>query len=229
MQNPPPPPPPAYGEPSYGSQQPQPGQWIAPARSGLALASLICSLVGLIPCFFCLPSIIGLILGITALPKIGRSNGMIRGKGLAITGIILGILVPLGYLIGGITVYRRMSVSIDASKASVDRFLTTVDKEDYETAYNVCTTSGYKQRVSLEKFTDTYKQFKEENGEYKGLSFSIFEGGIFNYSATGRGAFVTILLNVEYSKTGKFNKHFVVELVGDKWLITSDDPLFKPN
>ncbi|MCX5676288.1 MAG: DUF4190 domain-containing protein [Planctomycetota bacterium] len=69
----------------------------APAKaktSGLAIASLALGIAG--PCTLGLGSIIGLILGIVGLVKIGRSAGAKGGRGLAIAGIAvsgLGILI----------------------------------------------------------------------------------------------------------------------------------------
>jgi len=69
----------------------------APAKaktSGLAVASLVLGIVG--PCTVGLGSIIGLILGIVGLVKIGKSAGAMGGRGLAIAGIVvsgLGILL----------------------------------------------------------------------------------------------------------------------------------------
>ena len=60
----------------------------APAKaktSGLAIASLALGIAG--PCTLGLGSIIGLILGIVGLVKIGRSAGAKGGRGLAIAGI----------------------------------------------------------------------------------------------------------------------------------------------
>jgi hypothetical protein len=86
---------PPYGQPSYGQQpygqQPygQPG-YVQPKMNTLAL-------VGFILSFFI--SIVGLILCIIGLIQINGANGMQKGKGLAIAGIIIGaiglVLIPL--------------------------------------------------------------------------------------------------------------------------------------
>ncbi len=74
-----------------------------PKRCGLATASLVLGLLGIVPCGVF--GVIGLPLGITALVKIGRSNGRLKGNGLAIAGIscstaALGALVLQIILIG---------------------------------------------------------------------------------------------------------------------------------
>ncbi len=83
--------------------QPQPP---ASKTSGAAIASLVCSIVG--PCTLGLASLIGIILGIVGLVKIGKAGGAVRGKGLAIAGIVLGglgiFIVPLIGLVVAITV-----------------------------------------------------------------------------------------------------------------------------
>jgi len=65
--------------------------------SGLAIASLICGTLG----FLCLPGLAGVVLGIIALLKINKSQGRLRGQGLAIGGICLSAFmllaaVPIG-------------------------------------------------------------------------------------------------------------------------------------
>ena len=74
-----------------------------PKRCGLATASLVLGILGIFPCGVF--GVIGLPLGITALVKIGRSNGRLKGNGLAIAGIscstaALGALVLQIILIG---------------------------------------------------------------------------------------------------------------------------------
>lgn len=58
--------------------------------SGMALASLLC---GLLTLGFCpLPGLVAILLGILALVFISQSRGELGGKGLAITGLVLGLL-----------------------------------------------------------------------------------------------------------------------------------------
>ena len=64
---------------------------MAPATSGYAIASLICSLLGYIGVFGFGP-LLGVIFGHLALREIDRSNGMLQGRGLAQAGLILGYI-----------------------------------------------------------------------------------------------------------------------------------------
>lgn len=71
----------------------------APKTSGLAIASLICGIAGL--CTFGLGGLVGLIMGIIGILKIGKSAGQLKGRGLAIGGIVASALsLVLGLLLG---------------------------------------------------------------------------------------------------------------------------------
>jgi hypothetical protein len=81
--------------------------------SGLAIAALVCGIAGL--CTAGLGGIAGLILGIVAVRKVNRSAGQLKGKGLAIGGIIAGILSILLWavlIVGGLAVALRVPHSI---------------------------------------------------------------------------------------------------------------------
>jgi len=82
-----------------------PGGYLSPARdqyeggsgqtSGLAIASLVCSLVGL---FIGLASIAGVICGHLALREINQSNGRVGGRGLAIAGLVISYISIVLYV-----------------------------------------------------------------------------------------------------------------------------------
>ena len=83
------PPPNVY--PGYGGPMP-------PKTSGMAIASLVLSLVGF---FWILPvigSVLGVIFGHMALGEIKRSGGVVEGQGLAIAGLVIGY-VGVGILV----------------------------------------------------------------------------------------------------------------------------------
>ncbi len=80
---------PGYGYPGGGV----PYAFAPPVRTnGLAIASLICSLVW----FFWLGSILGIVFGLIARGQIKRSKGQEQGSGLATAGLIIGIIGIVG-------------------------------------------------------------------------------------------------------------------------------------
>jgi Na+/proline symporter len=92
----PPPPPPSDPFPQPPGYQPYPAGAPMPmkqGKSGLAVASLVCSLVGLIPCFWLIqiPALLGAIFGIIGLKQ--TKSGERGGRGLAMAGMIIGIIL----------------------------------------------------------------------------------------------------------------------------------------
>lgn len=88
--------------------------------SGLAIASLVCSLLGCCPF---VTSLLGLILGIAALATIGRDPA-VKGKGLAGAGIVLGLI--------GLIAWTWISVQSGGYLRDVAEFV----EEGPETAMN---------------------------------------------------------------------------------------------
>ncbi len=73
-------------------------QWSAPAEPdtvGVAVASFVLSLVSIVLVVLVFPALIAVVLGFVALRKIKRESPK-KGRGLAIAGVIIGILVALG-------------------------------------------------------------------------------------------------------------------------------------
>ena len=64
-------------------------------NSGMAIASLVCSLVGIIPCFWGIQvmGLLGTIFGFIGLKQ--TKNGQRGGRGMAIAGVIIGIILLL--------------------------------------------------------------------------------------------------------------------------------------
>ena len=75
-------------------QEPAPPHVAGARTSGYAIASLICGICGMATCCLFVPSILAIVFGAVALPAIRQ--GQTRGRGLAISGIILGRPRPAG-------------------------------------------------------------------------------------------------------------------------------------
>ncbi len=86
--------------------------------SGLAIGSLIC---GLVP-FFLITPIAAVILGHISLSQIKHSAGRLKGKGLAIAGLVLGYatiaLLPFVLIIAAIAIPNLLRARMAANEAS---------------------------------------------------------------------------------------------------------------
>ena len=77
-----------------------------PKTSGLAIASLVCAIAGLCTCG--LSAILGIVLGIIALVKIGGKKGVQKGRGVAIAGIVISaIMISLALPVTGLLIFFR--------------------------------------------------------------------------------------------------------------------------
>jgi hypothetical protein len=83
------PPPPGAGPYAPYPSYPQSG-YPAPSTNGLAIAALVLSIVGWVPCG--VGSVVAVILGFVARNQIRQSQGRQGGDGLALAGIILGFV-----------------------------------------------------------------------------------------------------------------------------------------
>jgi hypothetical protein len=83
-----------YGSYPYGGGYP----YAAPVANGLAIASLICSCVGVF--LLGIPCVLGIIFGFVARKQIAQANGAQSGAGMALAGILVGFGVIALYLLG---------------------------------------------------------------------------------------------------------------------------------
>ena len=111
----PPPPPPPYGRPDgpppyqpyqnagFGGYQPA-----MQRNNGLAVAGMVCGIVGiLISCFFILP-ILAIIFGAVGRSQIRRQPQVFKGAGMATAGLVLGICgVAIYGVLLAVTIGRR--------------------------------------------------------------------------------------------------------------------------
>jgi hypothetical protein len=64
------------------------------------VASFVCSVSGIVPFFFGITCVVGIVLGFVALSQIKRSGGFQQGRGLAIAGVIVGFsLIAIFFLL----------------------------------------------------------------------------------------------------------------------------------
>jgi hypothetical protein len=114
----PPPPPSLPSYPQYAAQPYGPGplpaappigyaygQPVAPKNSGMAIAGFVLSVVGAIPCFWFwflqIPGYLGVIFSMIGMKA--TKGGLRKGRGLAIAGLVVGLVVTLFAI--GMTVF----------------------------------------------------------------------------------------------------------------------------
>jgi Domain of unknown function (DUF4190) len=72
----------------------------SPRKNGLAVASLVCACAGVVPFFFGVPCILGIVFGFVSRSQIRNAHGTQTGRGLALAGIIVGFgLIALFILV----------------------------------------------------------------------------------------------------------------------------------
>ncbi|MCW2760276.1 MAG: hypothetical protein JWR85_477 [Marmoricola sp.] len=120
--------PPGYGQPGYGQQSgQQPGQppgypppppagyggYGQPQRtSPLAIVSLVLGILGIPCCSFFVLGVAAAVTGFIARKQIGDSNGQLKGAGMAMAGLVLGII---GTIVGLVLLILRVSGVLDSS------------------------------------------------------------------------------------------------------------------
>ena len=120
---------PTYAGPMSQNPYADPGADVFPEAertSVMAILSLICSLICCIPGL----GLLGVVLGVFSLIGIGGSRGRVGGKGLAISGIVLGLLVSviwIGLVIGGNGAFK-------AYQGLVGPIMTNIEARDYDAA-----------------------------------------------------------------------------------------------
>jgi type II secretory pathway pseudopilin PulG len=86
---------------------------------GLAIGSLVCGIFFLIPLLGAVLSLVAIILGIIALNTISKNQDTLKGKGLAITGIVLGaigmVIIPIVAMLAAIAIPNFLRARILAN------------------------------------------------------------------------------------------------------------------
>jgi len=186
---PPSPPPPGYPPPpgmGYPAQpgMPPPG---APRSNGWALASLICGIAGCVPL---ITSLCAVIFGIVGIRKANATHA--GGKGMAIAGLILGILGLIAWpIIGGTTYWgwqKAKQIVFEPSKQTGTTFLTSLASGDVATAQSL--TTGDITPAELDALRDKVKDL----GAFKEFQLSGFDakstgGETFRVTASGTAVF----------------------------------------
>ena len=117
-------------------------QFVTPApdaqTSGKALASMITGIFGVLLFF---PAIAAIILGHISLVEIRKSNGRLKGKGMATAGLVMGYgifaMIPFILIIAAIAIPNLLRARIAANEASSVASIRTINTAEieYNSAY----------------------------------------------------------------------------------------------
>lgn len=164
----------AYGNPDVQLYQ-------EPERTSImAILSLVLSLLG---CCVIVTAPIGVLLGIFGLIGSGRSNGRVGGKGLAIGGIIVGVLamaIWIGIIFG---FGGMMNMAIKQFGSTTESILTDIQSGDYDSARSHMGAPG--NTTSDEDLLAFYAAYKADLGAYVSMP-SGFGEMINGYMALGQ-------------------------------------------
>lgn len=142
---------------------PFPGEPMGEQKTSImAIVSLVCSLICLVPGL----SIIGVVLGIIALLMIASSNGKLAGRGLAIAGLIVGLIVSaiwITILIGAMQVSKAMTGEFTVP---LSQLMTDIDSRDFAKARKSLTPAAAA-AVTDEDFTRFADAYSAELGKFQ--------------------------------------------------------------
>ena len=77
-----------------------------PATDNMAIAALVCGILGITTFWLCLigavPSILGIVFGVIGKSRVDKSGGRLQGRGMALAGIIcgsIGVVLAIGLIV----------------------------------------------------------------------------------------------------------------------------------
>lgn len=169
-----------------------------PARtSAMAVLSLVCSLVCCIPGL----SILGVLFGGMSLLAIGMSGGKVKGVGLAISGLIIGIVLTVVWILVVIGVMQMAGMF----NSMVDPALKAIDQRDGDAARAMFVSSAHPtiDDARIEEFGSIMDR---EYGTYERMADGLGElvsefGNIMSNSQVGPA---TQAAQAKYGQSGVF-------------------------
>ena len=113
----------------FGPYHPPPPP-VVQTNSGKAIASLISGIIGLLTLVLFIPGVIAIVFGHIARGDIRRSQGRLKGDGMALTGLILGYVTAAGWplilIIAAIAIPNLLVARVQANEASAISSLRTI-------------------------------------------------------------------------------------------------------
>lgn len=150
--------------------------------AGIAIASLVFSCLFLIPILGLLCSATAIVLGIVALVKISEDKENLKGKGLAIAGISLGIMgiviIPIIGLLAAIAIPNFMRARILAQESAAAATMRTIAAA--EISYRA-TNPEYASLNQLGSEIPPYIDATLASGNKYGYAFAVATSGANNF------------------------------------------------
>jgi hypothetical protein len=132
--------------------------------SVMAILSLVCSLICIIPG----AAVLGALFGVGALVAIANSRERLSGSGLAIAGLIISLIVlaiQVGIVVGGV---RALSEFDSMFAQPISTSMVAIEQGDYTTARTVLTPEG-SARVRDADFEAFRDEYQGELGSFQGI------------------------------------------------------------
>jgi len=193
---------PMPGQPYPGYQMP--GAMQPRKTSGAAITSLVCGLL------FCIPGLTGLVAVITGFIGIkSTSRPNVGGRGMAITGLILGFLSLGGWAVAGYAIYGVTKQAIAVAQ----------DGKAFSNAVIAGDLTGAKQFTTSSFTDDSLKQLQTQLSSWGTLND--LQVASWNQSATLGGSSFVITGNAVFSQGGRKTFNLTVVKQNDKWKIDS--------
>ena len=159
----------------FGPYHPPPPP-VVQTNSGKAIASLISGVIGLLTLVLFIPGVIAVVLGHIARGDIRRSQGRLKGDGMALTGLIMGYVTSAGFpfilIIAAIAIPNFLVARISANEASAISSLRTI----------YATVSNYQSLKN--RYPDSLMEMKTEGLLEDQLASGQKSGYVFTYRTT---------------------------------------------
>ncbi len=131
-----------------------------PRTSVLAVTSLVLSLICCIPGL----GLLGSLFGVGAIIGIGNSRGRVGGRGVAVAGITIGLLVTIAWIGLAVAVYRGIGTVSKLMYGNTNAFMASVENGDFDKARAIV--SGPVVSASDEQFEAFRDKYRAAYGSF---------------------------------------------------------------
>ena len=137
----------------------------APRVSIMALLSIVLSVICCIPGL----GLLGSIFGGASLVAIGRSGGRLKGRGMAITGLVLGLFVTIVWL-AGFGIWRSFAIGLSSASTT----MSAIEAGDWDAARSrIVPADG--SSVTDEQLASFRTRYQAAAGSFKSMPTGIIE------------------------------------------------------